>query len=86
MIVSLGLALFSLIFLILIKYTRDKLKETKKSLDSAIEKKYELTLQVENFKLAEKIKSDNRKEADEKINALHNGDAVDNAISGLSVK
>lgn len=31
-----------------------------------------------------KIKSENRSEADEKINALHNGDSVDNAINGLS--
>lgn len=33
---------------------------------------------------AEKIKSKNRRESDEKIEYLHSGDAVDNAILGLS--
>lgn len=42
-------------------------------------------LTKENSKLFEELSiiSDNRREADEKINALHDGDSVNNAISGL---
>ena len=31
-----------------------------------------------------RIKNENRKEANEKVESLHNGDAVSNAINGLS--
>lgn len=40
--------------------------------------------QVSKLTLELKIKSENRTEADEKINALHNGNSVSNAIAGLS--
>lgn len=86
LIIALINLLVAVVFWALWKYTKGKLKQTKDSLNTALDANYSLTLQLENLKLQSKIKSDNRKEANEKINALHNGDAVDNAINGLSVK
>ena len=40
--------------------------------------------QIKKLTTAEKITSDNRRESDEKIESLHSGDAVDNALAGLS--
>lgn len=40
--------------------------------------------EIKRLSKAEKIKSKNRRESDEKIEYLHSGDAVDNAILGLS--
>ncbi len=40
--------------------------------------------EIKRLSRAEKIKSENRRESDEKIEYLHSGDAVDNAILGLS--
>lgn len=58
------------------KETKAALESTKKQLSEAIvyQAKLESTLDI----LAK-----NRKEANEKINSLHNGDSVDNAINEL---
>ena len=46
--------------------------------------KASLTGEIKRLSKAEKIKSKNRRESDEEIEALHSGDSVDNAICGLS--
>lgn len=58
------------------KETQGKLKSTNKELARAIaeQAKLESTIQI--------LKK-NRKEADEKINNLHDGDALGNALNGL---
>ena len=58
------------------KETQSKLESTNKELARAIaeQAKLESTIQI--------LKK-NRKEADEKINNLHNGDALGNALNGL---
>jgi hypothetical protein len=40
--------------------------------------------QVQRLTKAGKIAVDNRRESDAKVESLHNGDAVDNALHGLS--
>lgn len=59
------------------KRTKDQLELAKKQLKAATEEiqKIEQTLEIINH---------NRKETDEKINALNNGDVLDNALNELS--
>ena len=59
------------------KRVKDELAVTKNQLETAVKqvKKIEETLDIVNH---------NRKETDEKIDALHSGDTVDNALSELS--
>lgn len=42
-----------------------------------------LSRTINELRKEEAIKSENRKEAKEKINELHHGDALDNALNGL---
>lgn len=42
-----------------------------------------LTRTINELRKEEAIKSDNKKEADEKINEMHSGDALANALDGL---
>ena len=59
------------------KRVKDELAVTKNQLESAVNqmKKFEETLDIVNH---------NRKESDEKIDALHTGDSVANALDELS--
>lgn len=59
------------------KRTKDKLKAANQQLKAATDQiqKIESTLEIINH---------NRKETDEKINALNNGDVLDNALNELS--
>jgi len=59
------------------KRVKDELAVTKNQLEIAVKqvKKIEETMDIVNH---------NRKETDEKIDALHSGDTVDNALSELS--
>lgn len=59
------------------KRVKDELAVTKNQLESAVSqmKKFEETLEIVNH---------NRKESDEKIDALHTGDSVANALNELS--
>lgn len=52
-------------------------------LDDEIKLNNNLHAEIKKLVDMDKIKSDNRKEADEKINELHSGDSVDNAINIL---
>ena len=58
------------------KETQIKLETTNKELARAIVEQAKLESTVQ-------ILRKNRKEADEKINNLHDGDAINNALSGL---
>lgn len=59
------------------KRVKDELAVTKNQLETAVKqvKKIEETLEIVNH---------NRKETDEKIDALHSGDTVGNALAELS--
>lgn len=59
------------------KRVKDELAVTKNQLETAVKqaKKFEGTLEIMN---------ENRKETDEKIDALHSGDTVANALDELS--
>ncbi len=75
------LFLVTLVITICEKGTIEKQKEEYAILENkfaGLEKEYNSLHEIM------KIKSENRKEADEKKNELYNGDPVDNAISGLS--
>ena len=76
-----GLAGF---FFAMWRYTKLEERELRKSLEYYLKKYEEQEFFIKTLKEELKIKSENRKKADEKINALHTGDAVDNAINGLS--
>jgi len=52
-------------------------------LDDEIKLNNNLHAEIKKLVDMDKIKSDNRKEADEKINELHSGDSIDNAINIL---
>ena len=58
------------------KETQDKLESTNKELARAIAEQAKLESTIQ-------ILRKNRKEADEKINNLHDGDALGNALNGL---
>ena len=59
------------------KRVKDELAVTKNQLETAVKqaKKFEGTLEIMN---------ENRKETDEKIDAMHSGDTVGNALDELS--
>ena len=78
------LALSITVCILVIKRQSRTIK-TLKAENVALEmEKASLNGEVERLSKAEKIKSKNRRESDEKIEYLHSGDAVDNAILGLS--
>lgn len=74
----------SVLFFMLWKTTKSVLKTTEHDLNVCTRKYEELLLMFKRVEAESKIKSENRKEADEKVNALHTGDSVANAINGLS--
>ena len=53
-------------------------------LETALESNKILMEQLSKLREELRIKNENRKKADEKINALHSGDVIANAINGLS--
>lgn len=78
------LVLFITVCLLVIKRQTRTIK-TLRAENVALEmEKASLDGELKRLSKAEKIKSKNRRESDEKIEYLHSGDAVDNAILGLS--
>ena len=75
-----GLAGF---FFAMWRFTKLKENELRDSLEYYLKKYEEQEVYVKALKEELKVKSENRKEADEKINALHTGDALGNALDGL---
>ena len=78
---GLGVALFAMVL-----YAKKQKADAK-----AYKAKYEdsermcqgLSRTIQQLRQAEAIKDENRKEADKKIEALHDGDTVDNALNEL---
>lgn len=62
---------------------KEKAEENFKLYSEAVGKVSELNRTIRKLEAAAAIKDANRKEADEKIDALHDGDAVDNALDEL---
>lgn len=78
------LILAAVVFFFLWRTSAEKRKETKAMLDKVTR---QLNKQIDaNSRLEQTIETlrKNREEADEKIDSLHNGDSVSNAIDELS--
>ncbi len=75
---------FSVIFYVLFKNTSDELEETKHVMNEIINTNHVLMQQLDSLHKEEKIKADNKKVENEKINNLHDGDTVANVITVLS--
>lgn len=78
--------LFLLIFVVLIfilSYKNEKMKQIKEEMKSLINANNNLHEEIKRLTSIDEIKSKNREEANEKINDLHNGDAIDNALNIL---
>lgn len=72
------LMLLGVIYLLL-----QKINDRKKEYDQLLNNYNGLNDEFMKLVETSKIKSDNRKKADEKIEELHNGNAVDNAVDIL---
>ena len=66
------------------KNLRNELKLTKVQLETSEKEKNNYAKQVQRLMSAAEIMAKNEKEANEKVDELYSGDAVDNAINGLS--
>lgn len=78
------LLLAAVVFFFLWRISAEKRKETKATLDKVTR---QLNKQIDaNSRLEQTIETlrKNREDADEKIDSLHNGDSVSNAIDELS--
>lgn len=82
--VSVVLVITASVFCVLWKIEQKIRKDTQKDLTDSIENNKVLMEQLNKLHEELKIKNKNREEADAKVNALHNGDSVSNAINGLS--
>ena len=80
--------LILIIAVIICAFVIKSLKQSKhllESMNAALEYERDFYFkQIKKLTQAEKITSDNRRESDEKIESLHSGDAVGNALAGLS--
>ena len=82
--IAVGILIFvAFVFFFLWRNCRRQKKELKEKLDFVLKQFYEVRDENIRFQLASKTVSKNRREADEKIDELHNGDSVANAIDGL---
>ena len=66
------------------RVTEKQRVELEKEFDVALTDNKELLNHLSTLKEELRIKNENRKKADEKIENLHNGDTVSNAINSLS--
>ena len=82
--VSVVLVIIASVFCVLWKIEQKIRKDTQKDLADSIENNKVLMEQLNKLHEELRIKNENREEADAKVNALHNGDSVSNAINGLS--
>lgn len=76
-----GLNIF---FFLMWRIARIEKKQTEEEFNRFVDKYEEMEKTISLLQSELRIKSENRKKADEKIEALHNGNVVDNAINGLS--
>lgn len=78
-----GLLIISVIFVIIIYFLSKSYKKIKLEYKNLSDNYDRLSKEFQKLLDANKIKEENKEEADEKINNLHNGNAVDNAINIL---
>lgn len=80
------IALVSLIgvLLLVIRNLKNEIKLIKTQLATSEKEKDGFAKQVQRLTNAAEITTENEKEANEKIDEVYSGDAVDNALSGLS--
>lgn len=67
-----------------IRNLKNEMKLMKTQLDTSEKEKDGYAKQVQRLTSAAEITAENEKEANEKIDEVYSGDAVDNALSGLS--
>lgn len=77
------LILISLVLFLIVLNQGKKIIQLSKSITSLVDANDNLHEEIKKLNGIDKIKADNRREADEKINDLYNGDVVDNAIDEL---
>ena len=75
----------AVIFLcVIIRNLKSELKLVREQLATTEKEKDGYAKQVQRLMSAAEITAENEKEANEKIDEVYSGDAVDNALSGLS--
>lgn len=79
--IALGGASFCL--LMVLRHLKAEIKLLKCQLEASEKEKTAYARQVQRLTSAADIASKNRREADEKIEELHSGDVVGNALDGL---
>lgn len=77
------LVIVAVVFILLWNHGRKKIKEQKETIDKLGDQLTSAIAEINKLQSAISAYNKNRKEADEKIDALHDGDAVDNAINVL---
>lgn len=75
--------LITALFLV-IRNLKAEMRVLKAQLETSEKEKDGFAKQVQRLMSAAKITAENEKEANEKIDEVYSGDAVDNALSGLS--
>ena len=83
LILTVGMSVAILLLFFLWRSAKTKQKETEAKLNSANRELAKAIAEQAKLESTIQILKKNRKEADEKINNLHNGDSVDNAINIL---
>lgn len=66
-----------------IHFLKEEIKDNRKTTQSVIDANKRLHDEIKRLNDVDKIKSDNRREANERIQNLYDGDAIDNAINIL---
>lgn len=69
---------------VIIRNLKSELKLVRAQLETTEKEKDGYAKQVQRLMSAAEITAENEKEANEKIDEVYSGDAVDNALSGLS--
>ncbi len=77
------LAFVSLVLFFAVIIESKKIKSLKETMKTVIDANNNLHNEIAKLKSADEIKNNNRREANEKIDNLHNGNAIDNALNVL---
>lgn len=82
--VILALVCVAGVLLLLVKHLRGEIRLLKNQLETSEKEKDSYARQVQRLTSAAEIIAANEREANEKIDEVYSGDAVDNALGGLS--